>query len=326
MEGGVDFGGTAHQVFFKGLHPTHPPMLAPIPSPRDHTTPASTINFQSADPPTKIPGMSKTSACWPRLTALAVITVMAGCSFIVTKYNEANCRLPDTESNRAEVTNHLALLARQFKLAPSPAAPRADDNCLAQYHSHAASISAYVHRDRWQFAQDDIANFETLALVFKTPPPTDQVAQWLRAQLPPETLAALSNYMGGPDPGLQKALLRTINDTLGGAITRPREGVIYDPQRFAQVNLSEPTRQMLNRKDRLYCDTVELNERLLQDAYPLVFHKIFTTNQISVLLMKHSLSGKKSPRYVQIETHFTNDFSKTFGDAVEVHTGLRYMK
>ena len=269
--------------------------------------------------------MRKTSAPW-HLTTLAALSMIVACRLAFTEYDETTCRLADTEANRSEITNQLALLARQFELSTLPAAPRDADNYLAQYHSDAASISAYVHRDRWQFAQDDIANFDALALMLKAPSPADQLAQWLRAQLPPDTLAALSNYTAGPDPALQRALLKTINDTLGGAITLPKEGVIYNPQRFAQVSLSEPTRQMLNRKDQLYCDIVELNERLLQDAYPLVFHKIFDANHIAVLLLNHRRSGKKSPRYVQIETHLTNDLSKTFGGAVQIHNGVGYLK
>src|ERR1019366_1828180 len=110
----------------------------------------------------------------------------------------------------------------------------------------------------------------------------------LRQQLPPAALAALSNYAGGPDSALEKTILRGINDTLGGAITKPKEGIIYNPQRFAQVRLSEQTRQLLDRKEKLYCDIVELNERLLQDAYPQEIVKSFGTSEISVLLIHHN--------------------------------------
>jgi hypothetical protein len=263
---------------------------------------------------------------WLALAPLAAVTVLVGCGLLATKYYQVTCSLPDTETNRAVISNRLALIAQQYALKELPGAPLGKDDYLAQYTSDAGSLSAYVERGRWQFAPEDITNFEALARRLKSPQPNDRVSEWLRGQLPPDALSGLSNYAGGPDPVLQKAVLRSVNDTLGGAITHPKEGIIYNPQRFAEVELSRQTQELLNRKEKLYCDVVELNERLLEDAYPQSIAKSFASNRIGILLVHHKWSGKQPTQYAQIESRLTNDLIKTFGDVVGIHSGHGRLK
>jgi len=262
-----------------------------------------------------------------RILALLAPFLCFGCRFIATKeYNLTTCRLLDTQPNRAEVTTRVQSFAREFALNQTPAPPISENNYLARCHSDAVYLSAYVDRGRWQFAPEDIANFESLARKLKDPQNSDRVSQWLRQQLPPATLAALSNYPGSTDPPLERSLLRGINDTLGGFITRPKGGIIYDPWRFARVRLSDQTRELLDRKEKLYCDIVELNERLLQDAYPQEIVKAFGKSEISVMLTHHYWSGKPPKKYAQLDSRLTNDFITAFGDAVHVQSGHGWSK
>jgi hypothetical protein len=90
----------------------------------------------------------------------------------------------------------------------------------------------------------------------------DPLSTFLKGRLDTETLTSLANYTGGsplPDK-LQTALLDRLNRLLEGPS-------IYDPQRFAHVELTPETQSLLARNPQRE-ELARLNRQLLAEAYP----------------------------------------------------------
>ena len=83
------------------------------------------------------------------------------------------------------------------------------------------------------------------------------------AQFSAETQRLLDEYDGisSPSPDLQKALL----DDLNGLI---QASPLYDTQHLANIELSEQTRELLERNPQSGEDLIRLNRFLLADVYP----------------------------------------------------------
>ena len=83
------------------------------------------------------------------------------------------------------------------------------------------------------------------------------------AQLSAETQRLLDEYDGisSPSPDLQKALLDDLNRLIQAA-------PLYDTQHLANIELSEQTRELLERNPQSGEDLIRLNRFLLADVYP----------------------------------------------------------
>jgi hypothetical protein len=227
----------------------------------------------------------------------------------------------DSETNRIAVQSCIESVVKEFGLKESLKESNAQMSYLSRHFLNGEySLSASISRERWQFSADDVADFESLATRLKKPSNFDTVSQYLSAHLSPGTKNLLSNYAGGSDLEIQKALLNDVNGFIGGAITNPKEGIIYEPVRFANVKLSPETLELLNRKQKVYCDVVQLNEMLLQDAYPREIGKTFKANEIYILLNQIKWSGKKTAKYRQTEDKLTIRLKNVFGSAVRIET------
>jgi len=87
---------------------------------------------------------------------------------------------------------------------------------------------------------------ELLAIRLRDPKRDDGVSLYVRSRLPPKTLAMLSDYRGGTNIPLQRALSIEFN---GIVCTK---NSICDPDRFANVQLSAATKELLNQKPSGY--------------------------------------------------------------------------
>lgn len=110
------------------------------------------------------------------------------------------------------------------------------------------------------FSTGDIFDPASLAAKLEHPAESDGVSQYLAAQLSPATKALLASQGGGHDSQLREALVADLNRVLQG---RP----IFDAQRFARVELSPETADLLSQKPQ-GTDLVRLNRMLMLDAYP----------------------------------------------------------
>jgi hypothetical protein len=104
-------------------------------------------------------------------------------------------------------------------------------------------------------------DFQDLAaMVYKIKENKDPVSGYIREHLSPETKQLLGKYDGYVSDILQKALLADLNYLL-------REQKFYKQERFAAVNLSTETQELVKREvdgD----DLVRRNRALLEESYP----------------------------------------------------------
>jgi len=91
----------------------------------------------------------------------------------------------------------------------------------------------------------------------------DGVSRFVWGELSPETRRTVSAYAESrSDPQeVKRALVDDLNRVVQG-------GSIYDPQRFAEVRLSDETRTMLRRQVANEAEVPRTNRLLLEDAYP----------------------------------------------------------
>jgi signal transduction histidine kinase len=128
-----------------------------------------------------------------------------------------------------------------------------------------------------KFSVGDVLNLDALADRIRHPMTNDGVSAFVNTQLAPDTRAILTNYLGGANSHLQRALVEDLNRIISG-------GQIYNPQRFAGVKLSTEANLLLQ-QDPQGTNLVRLNRRLLLDAYPLELSKnrMFMKPQPTVL-------------------------------------------
>jgi subtilisin family serine protease len=90
----------------------------------------------------------------------------------------------------------------------------------------------------------------------------DSISQYLRAHLPADTQQLLQAYDSATPPS--EALVKALVDALNLSLTDPD---LYSAQRFAQLSLSEETRN-LAAKGPQGEELIRLNRLLLEEAYP----------------------------------------------------------
>jgi fucose permease len=137
-----------------------------------------------------------------------------------------------------------------------------------------------------RFVKDDIKDLPAFANKLKQKP--DAVSAFLASQLSEETRGALADYQ---DSAAEAILLRSgLAQDLNKIVRQDpnkakKEQLLYDPQRFAGISLSEKTRQLLSEKALWEAlpkeeqkpggvNLARLNRLLLEDAYPgvLAYH------------------------------------------------------
>ena len=105
------------------------------------------------------------------------------------------------------------------------------------------------------------------------------ISQHIAAQLSAETQQLVDKYDGisNPSAELQKALLDDLNRLL-------QVGPLYDADGFTDIELSEPTKELLTQNPKSGETLVRLNRRLLADAYPY---------ELTSLTEKHTAEDSK---------------------------------
>ena len=110
------------------------------------------------------------------------------------------------------------------------------------------------------FSKGDLINLESFVEKLKHPAESDGVSKYIATQLSPTTTSLLSNYDGHASAQLPEALVSDLNRIVLG-------GPLYQDQRFANVELSAKTAQMLKQKPQ-GLDLVRVNRKLLLEVYP----------------------------------------------------------
>ena len=110
------------------------------------------------------------------------------------------------------------------------------------------------------FSKGDLINLESFVEKLKHPAESDGVSKYIATQLSPATTSLLSNYDGHASAQLPEALVSDLNRIVLG-------GPLYQDQRFANVELSAKTAQMLKQKPQ-GLDLVRVNRKLLLEVYP----------------------------------------------------------
>jgi hypothetical protein len=100
-------------------------------------------------------------------------------------------------------------------------------------------------------------------LAFKLLTPGNAVTAFLKSRLSQKTLSNLSDYRrsGVVPKGLEEALAGDLNRVLAG-------GSIWQDRRFAGITLRPDTQALLKAGPQTE-DTIQLNRRLIEDAFPL---------------------------------------------------------
>ena len=101
----------------------------------------------------------------------------------------------------------------------------------------------------------------------------------------------LSNYHGGPNSRLQTALAADLNALICRAYAKPLGELLYTPKRFAGVELSPETVELLTKQVKGPA-LVHLNRLLLEDAFPSEIAKTRERDRIRVDLSQRR-EGKR---------------------------------
>ena len=120
-----------------------------------------------------------------------------------------------------------------------------------------------LHAGTNQFLFDMDAIKDPGSLAVKLEDTRAPVSQFIASQLSEDIQWLLVGYDGAsnPSPKLQKALLADLNRLL-------QAGPIYDPELFADIELSEQTQALITQNPQSGEALVRLNRLLLADAYP----------------------------------------------------------
>jgi len=119
------------------------------------------------------------------------------------------------------------------------------------------------HADTSQLLLSEDALKDPGSLAVKLQDTRAVVSNRIVAQLSAETQRLLDEYDGisSPSPDLQKALLDDLNRLI-------QASPLYDTQHLANIELSEQTRELLERNPQSGEDLIRLNRFLLADVYP----------------------------------------------------------
>ena len=122
-------------------------------------------------------------------------------------------------------------------------------------------LPLYAGTNQFLFDMDAIKDPGSLAV--KLEDTRAPVSKFIASQLSEDIQWLLVGYDGvsNPSPKLQKALLADLNRLL-------QAGPLYDPELFADIELSEQTQALITQNPQSGEALVRLNRSLLADAYP----------------------------------------------------------
>ena len=135
--------------------------------------------------------------------------------------------------------------------------------------------SEYIGNRSFSFGETDFLGPKGLALTEKLRAGADPLSKWLYTQLSPDTIKQYDAYNAAPTNtddnikkknDLAKSHLNQLATDLNKIINSGQS--IYDPARFAGVNLSDFTKQYMAQPNLTPDKIIRLNRLLLEDAYP----------------------------------------------------------
>jgi RHS repeat-associated protein len=146
---------------------------------------------------------------------------------------------------------------------------------LQSLKPHAAVDPCYSELDPSEFSDEDIEDLNSLAVQLQDH--NDGVSQFLWDRFDANTQQLLSDFNeANPDhQPLREALVRELGIVINGDL-------IYDPNRFANVTLSDDT-ELLLEQNPTGAWLFRLNRLLLEDAYPDAIKKRYTAPVYSKL-------------------------------------------
>jgi hypothetical protein len=171
-----------------------------------------------------------------------------------------------------------------FAVATTASLDLAPTGRMGLFRASAVDLSGAL--PPWTLAASDFLDFQTFALRLSFPPDTDALSPYLGTELSPATQERLFLYVGGPDPELEDGLLTDLNALM-------QRQSIYTPERFTGVILT-PTTQALLAQPPSSAGLVELNRRLMEDAYPVELaqkRRVAFTNLVSSYGVLSTIAG-----------------------------------
>lgn len=231
---------------------------------------------------------------------LCTLVLGISCTIIQSRSFNSNFRVEDTEANRATLRQCVTAIAIEYKFQPYSEFT----NRLVAYSSPDGLLSAWAENVDGGLSTTDIVNYESLSFRLKQPHPSDNISLFLRSRLPSETLELLSNYTGGTNLKLNKALRMNLSRIIY------LETSMYDPLRFSAVMLSSETIRQLECKPTGR-ELFRLNRMLLDDSYP---EQIRPMKKNSLVINFMQVGKSKSKRHVEIQERLTQTVKSAFGD------------
>lgn len=135
--------------------------------------------------------------------------------------------------------------------------------------------SEFIGNRSFSFGEADFLGTKGLALTEKLMAQATPLTKWLYSQLSPDTIKQYQNYQNAPSGtddevkkrnDLAKSHLNQLATDLNKVISNGQS--IYDPARFAGVQLSDFTRQYMAQQNLAPDKVTRLNRLLLEDAFP----------------------------------------------------------
>ena len=248
---------------------------------------------------------------WSFAVMVCVLSLASGCTFLysrtlMTKVNCTEIRVLDTLTNRELAKKCIMSIVTEFGFQRSTNT----GGFLALYGNSDGRLVEYATKAKCAFFRRDIAKLEPLAMRLRDPKRDDGVSLYVRSRLSPKTLAMLSDYRGGTNIPLQEALFAEFIRIVDSANS------IYDPDTFANVQLSAATKELLNQKPSGY-DLYKLNRLLLDDAFP---HEIPPMEPEKLVVAYELQARRKTKGYLITEAKLIEEMKAKFGEAVEVYS------
>jgi hypothetical protein len=231
--------------------------------------------------------------------------------------------IPYSQHAWVAASNLVASVASKYGLRAGRTQQVAEVNFFSSSYFGSVSTDQTYHiglsynNGGYKFSPGSILNLESLAARLNRPPEADRVSRYLTKSFSPTTRRLLSEYGGGTNLDLQVALAKELNHIAWGVAEDPTQPDLYDPNRFAGVQLSARTWALVNMAPVAPLDRGRLNRMLLQDAFPQEFAPI-TEGEISLTYSQASWSGRITEEGNDMDERLTLGMRAAFGDVVQI--------
>jgi hypothetical protein len=254
---------------------------------------------------------------------ICLVWIAAGCASFRVTINQTSYYVENPDINQAAVRELVDSVATQygFRTDVRPHTP----NYIATYRLDESRrpiwLRAFVQKATDGIGQADLINLPELAKRLRAPSPSDAVSQYISGRLSAETKQLLTSDLGKESSELlRKALISDfISIIMQDAFSAPDAPHFYDRERFASMQLSPETQQLLSRNPQGQYRG-RLDRLLLHDAYPLEIAESNEKDEIVVHLSQRDYSVRTTALYKKIERTLTDSMKERFAEKVRVGT------